>query len=127
MTAGTRAIGYVRVSTGEQGESGLGLKAQVAAIRSACEQRGWDLIGVRAEVKSGARADNRPVLAEVIRALRAGDADADAVIVAKLDRFSRSVVDAGRLLEEARRSERTGDRSECERHRDRRPVRPSCR
>jgi DNA invertase Pin-like site-specific DNA recombinase len=49
------------VSTGEQGESGLGLRAQVAAIR------------------------------------------ADAVVVAKLDRLSRSVVDAGRLLEEARK------------------------
>ena len=101
MTAGTRAIGYVRVSTGEQGESGLGLKAQVAAIRSACEQRGWELVAVREEVKSGARADNRPVLTDVIRALRAGEADA--VVVAKLDRLSRSVVDAGRLLEQARK------------------------
>ena len=101
MTAGTRAIGYVRVSTGEQGESGLGLKAQMAAIRAACALRGWELVAVREEVKSGARADNRPVLAEVFRALRAGEADA--VVVAKLDRLSRSVVDAGRLLEEARK------------------------
>ena len=92
---------YVRVSTGEQGESGFGLKAQVTAIRSACEQRGWELVAVREEVKSGARADNRPVLADVIRALRTGEADA--VVVAKLDRLSRSVVDAGRLLEEARK------------------------
>ena len=101
MTAGTRAIGYVRVSTGEQGESGLGLKAQAAAIRSTCEQRGWELIAVREEVKSGARADNRPVLADVLRTLRSGEADA--VVVSKLDRLSRSVVDAGRLLEAARK------------------------
>jgi len=100
VTPVTRAIGYVRVSTGEQGESGLGLKAQVAAIRAACEQRGWELVAIREEVKSGARADNRPVLTEVIRALRSGEADA--VVVAKLDRLSRSVVDAGRLLEQAR-------------------------
>ena len=52
-------------------------------------------------MKSGARADNRPVLADVTRALRAGEADA--VVVAKLDRLSRSVVDAGRLLEQARK------------------------
>lgn len=97
----TRAIGYVRVSTGEQGESGLGLQAQVAAIRSACEQRGWELVAVREEVKSGARADNRPVLTEVMKALRGGEADA--VVVSKLDRLSRSVVDAGRLLEAARK------------------------
>ena len=57
--AGTRAIGYVRVNTGEQGESGLGLKAQVAAIRAACALRSWELVEVREEVKSGARADNR--------------------------------------------------------------------
>jgi DNA invertase Pin-like site-specific DNA recombinase len=101
VTVPTRALGYVRVSTGEQGESGLGLKAQTAAIQLACEQRGWDLVEVREEVKSGARADNRPVLGEVLAALRRGDADA--VVVSKLDRLSRSVVDAGRLLEEARR------------------------
>ena len=101
MTAGTRAIGYVRVSTGEQGESGLGLKAQTAAIESACAQRGWELVEMREEVKSGARADNRPVLRDVLGALRRGEVDA--VVVAKLDRLSRSVVDAGRLLDEARK------------------------
>lgn len=98
---GTRAIGYVRVSTSEQGESGLGLKAQTAAIQAACEQRGWELVEVREEVKSGKRADNRPVLRDVLAALRRGEAEA--VVVAKLDRLSRSVVDAGRLLEEARK------------------------
>ena len=72
-----------------------------AAIEAACEQRGWDLVSIREEVKSGSRADNRPVLTEVLAALRRGEADA--VVVAKLDRLSRSVVDAGRLLEEARK------------------------
>ncbi len=101
MTAATRAIGYVRVSTGEQGESGLGLKAQIAAVGAACEQRGWELVAIREEVKSGSRADNRPVLAEVMSALHRGEAEV--VVVAKLDRLSRSVVDAGKLLEEARK------------------------
>ena len=101
MSAPTRAIGYVRVSTGDQGESGHGLRAQEAAIQAACALRGWELVGVREEVKSGARADNRPLLGDVLASLRRGDADA--VVVAKLDRLSRSVVDAGRLLEEARK------------------------
>ena len=101
MSGGVRAIGYLRVSTGEQGESGLGLRAQEASIRLACKQRGWDLVEVREEAKSGSRADNRPVLREVLATLRGGGADA--VVVAKLDRLSRSVVDAGRLLEEARK------------------------
>ena len=56
---------------------------------------------MREEVKSGTRADNRPVLREVMAALRRGEADV--VVVSKLDRLSRSVVDAGRLLEEARK------------------------
>ncbi len=73
----------------------------MAAIRAACALRGWELVAVREEVKSGARADNRPVLREVLAALRRREADA--VVVAKLDRLSRSVVDAGRLLEEARK------------------------
>jgi len=47
---------------------------------------------VREEVKSGARAENRPVLGEVMAVLRRGEADA--VVVAKLDRLNRSVVDA---------------------------------
>jgi DNA invertase Pin-like site-specific DNA recombinase len=41
------------------------------------------------------------VLREVLGALRRGEAEA--VVVAKLDRLSRSVVDAGRLLDEARK------------------------
>ena len=52
-------------------------------------------------MRPGSRADNRPVLGEVLSALRRGEVNA--VVVAKLDRLSRSVVDAGRLLEEARR------------------------
>jgi DNA invertase Pin-like site-specific DNA recombinase len=72
------------------------------AIRAECERRGWKLVGeVREEIKSGSKAANRPVLQEVLAALRRREADA--VVVAKLDRLSRSVVDAGKLLYEARR------------------------
>jgi DNA invertase Pin-like site-specific DNA recombinase len=39
-------LGYVRVSTAEQADSGAGLEAQRAAIRLACDQRGWELVGV---------------------------------------------------------------------------------
>jgi DNA invertase Pin-like site-specific DNA recombinase len=72
------------------------LKAQIAAIEAACAVRGWELVGIREEVKSGARADNRPVLADVMRGLRGGEADA--VVVAKLDRPSRWHLKAWRPL-----------------------------
>ncbi len=38
-----QAIGYVRVSTDEQGNSGAGLASQRAAIQRECEHRGWQL------------------------------------------------------------------------------------
>lgn len=103
MTAGTRVLGYVRVSTEEQGESGLGLAAQRRAIEAECDRRGWQLADVREEVKSGARAENRPVLGEVLSQLHRGEANA--IVVAKLDRLARSVAD---FCDLARRGERQG-------------------
>ena len=41
-----RVIGYVRVSTDEQGVSGAGMEAQRQAIAAECQRRGWTLIGV---------------------------------------------------------------------------------
>jgi len=82
-------VGYCRVSTAEQGRSGLGLEAQRDAIRAACTIRGWDEPDIRTEVKSGGRASNRPVLRDVLRDLKRGDV----LVVAKLDRLARSTAD----------------------------------
>ncbi len=97
---GGRVIGYVRVSTEEQGSSGAGLDAQRAAIRAECERRGWALVRVEEDVLS-ARTMNRPGLRSALESCRSGEVDG--VVVAKLDRLSRSIVDFGNLLEEARR------------------------
>jgi DNA invertase Pin-like site-specific DNA recombinase len=96
-------IGYLRVSTEEQGESGLGLEAQRRAIEAECERRGWELVAVREEVKSGARAENRPVLRDALAQLRRREANA--IVVAKLDRLARSVAD---FCDLAKRGERQG-------------------
>lgn len=90
-------LGYARVSTAEQAESGLGLDAQERAIREACDRRGWQLVEVlRDEGKSGKSLD-RPALEEALRRIAAGEVGG--LVVAKLDRLSRSTVDSGLLFE----------------------------
>jgi DNA invertase Pin-like site-specific DNA recombinase len=98
MEAGTRAVAYVRVSTSEQGTSGLGLAVQETAIRSYCERRGWVLAAVRSEVASGAKGKPRPVLDQALDELREGDV----LVVAKADRLARSLSAYVRLIERAR-------------------------
>jgi DNA invertase Pin-like site-specific DNA recombinase len=96
-----QVVGYVRVSTSEQGKSGAGLEAQRAAIAAACEQRGWTLVAVEEDVASGKSRTRRPGLDAAIGACERGEAAG--LIVSKLDRLSRSVIDFASLLERARR------------------------
>ena len=94
-----RVIGYTRVSTEEQGDSRAGLEAQEAAIRAEVERRGWDLVDLRSDVASGKSLRKRDRLGETLRDLGAGQADA--LVVAKLDRLSRSVLDFAGIMEMA--------------------------
>ena len=84
-------ISYLRVSTGRQARSGLGLEAQRAAVARFAEAEGFELSAEFLEVESGKGADaldRRPKLSEAL-------ADAKRrrcpVLVAKLDRLSRDV------------------------------------
>src|SRR4051794_20652134 len=86
-----RAIGYCRVSTGDQVDSGLGLAAQRAALETEAARRGWALEVVTEEGASGKDIQGRPVLLEVMD--RLDRHEADVLMVAKLDRLSRSVHD----------------------------------
>lgn len=91
------ALGYARCSTQEQADAGNGLAAQEKAIRAECERRGWQLLDIaRNEGHSGMSLD-RPALHQALQ--RIADGEAGGLVVAKLDRASRSVVDFGRLLE----------------------------
>lgn len=98
MGEGDRVVGYIRVSTEEQGQRGAGLEAQRRAIRAECERRGWQLVRIEQDVLSG-RSMNRPGLLSALEACRSGGVSG--IVVAKLDRLSRSLVDFAGLLAEA--------------------------
>ena len=87
-------VTYLRVSTERQGQSGLGLEAQRAAVAAHVLGRG-EVIAEFVEVESGKRAD-RPELARALaEAKRAGAV----LLIAKLDRLARNVAFIANLLE----------------------------
>jgi len=93
-----RALGYCRVSTGGQVDSGAGLDAQRAALQAEADRRGWKLELVIEDGLSGKNL-NRPALSAALARLDNGAADV--LMVSKLDRLSRSVKDFGVLLDRA--------------------------
>ena len=85
------AVAYLRVSTQEQGRSGLGLEAQRAAIRAFAKREGITVNTWHAEIETGKGADaleRRPKLAEALRVAKQLRVP---VLVSKLDRLSRDV------------------------------------
>jgi DNA invertase Pin-like site-specific DNA recombinase len=94
MTNG-KFVAYYRVSTAQQGTSGLGLEAQQQAVRDHLNGGRWRLLREYTEVESGKRAD-RPKLLEAIVHSKATGAT---LIIAKLDRLSRNVAFISNLME----------------------------
>lgn len=82
----TSFVAYYRVSTDQQGRSGLGLEAQRAAVAARIHSVGGRLVDDFEEIESGKRND-RPQLAAALSACRAKRAT---LIVAKLDRLARN-------------------------------------
>lgn len=93
--AGTVVIGYLRVSTREQAESGAGLAAQRAAIQAEADRRGWTVRWVEDAGSSG-KSLRRDGITEALAILKRREASA--LVVAKLDRLSRSVQDFAGVL-----------------------------
>lgn len=96
------AIGYVRVSTLEQSESGLGLEAQRQAIRTEAERQGWHLVAIHEDAGvSGKAMAKREGLSNALLAVQEhGDS---VLVVAKLDRLSRSMQDFATLMATSQR------------------------
>jgi len=93
-TKPTRAIGYVRVSTDEQG---ISLEAQRAKLEAYGQVYDLELVAVLTDEAVSAKSLDRPQLQQALRMLEADEADA--LLVVKLDRLTRSVRDLGSLLE----------------------------
>ncbi len=88
-------IAYYRVSTAKQGASGLGLEAQRKAVADYLNGGHWRIAAEFTEVESGRKAA-RPELEKALAAARLHKAP---LIVAKLDRLTRSVAFLSRLLD----------------------------
>jgi len=95
-----RAVGYIRVSTAQQGQRGNGLEAQRESIKRFAAAEGFTVIEWVKEVEMGKGYDameRRPKLAEALRTARKMKAP---LIVSKLDRLSRDVAFVCRLMAE---------------------------
>jgi len=92
----TRVIGYLRVSTDYQADEGVSLAAQRAKLEAYADLYGLELVAVYEDGGHSAKTLNRPALQAALAALEAGQAEG--LLVAKLDRLSRSVVDMGTLV-----------------------------
>jgi len=86
----TNAVGYLRVSTSEQGRSGLGLAAQRQAIEDFAKNEGIAIIGWHEDIQTGKGADALAQRPGLRAALRVAKAAKGPLIVAKLDRLARN-------------------------------------
>ena len=92
-----KGVIYARVSTTEQGESGLGLESQISRCSAYATRSDIEIVDVVSEVQSGKNINKRPLLMSILERLKSGELEV--LIVAKLDRLSRSVIDLCSILE----------------------------
>ena len=91
-----KAVGYTRVSTDKQADHGVSLEAQVEKIRAMAVVQGAELLDVITDAES-AKSLDRPGMTRLLAMVDRGEVQT--VIITKLDRITRSVVDLGTLLE----------------------------
>jgi DNA invertase Pin-like site-specific DNA recombinase len=82
-----RLVAYLRVSTAKQGDSGLGLEAQEAAIRAHVAATGCVRLATYTEVESGRKSDRTELGHAIAHAKRAKAT----LVIAKMDRLSRNL------------------------------------
>ena len=90
------AVALYRVSTTEQGQSGLGPEAQQASVRAFVASQGWTLVAEHRDVASG-KDDRRPGFQAALLKCRQLGA---VLVAARLDRITRRAHTLSQLLEE---------------------------
>jgi DNA invertase Pin-like site-specific DNA recombinase len=96
-----KAIGYVRVSTDKQADRGVSLEAQTEKVRAMAVVKDAELLDVIVDAGESAKSLQRPGMARLLDLV---DRKAvDVVIIAKLDRLTRSVADLAELLKRFKR------------------------
>lgn len=95
--ASTVAVGYVRVSTDQQADSGVSLEAQAEKIGAMATVHGVELLEIITDAGASAKTIDRPGLNKLLKLVESGNVST--VIIAKLDRLTRSVKDLAELLE----------------------------
>ena len=95
-----KAIIYTRVSTAEQGKSGLGLDSQLAIVSEFCRAENYEVLAHYSETETGSgkdALDKRPILA---KALQHAKKEGAVLMVSKLDRLGRNVSFISALMEQ---------------------------
>lgn len=95
-SACTRAVGYVRVSTDMQALEGVSLDAQREKLRAYCKLHEIELIGICCDEGLSASTLDRPGLQSALKLLEGGKANT--LLVVKLDRLTRSLLDLDTLV-----------------------------
>ncbi|MBI5493756.1 MAG: recombinase family protein [Deltaproteobacteria bacterium] len=93
----TRTVAYIRVSTDKQADKGVSLEAQRAKVEAYATLYDLDIVDVVVDAGVSAKTLDRPGLNRALGMLKSGAADA--LLVVKLDRLTRSVVDLGTLVD----------------------------
>lgn len=88
---------YVRVSTDEQAKEGFSIPAQRERLRAFCESQGWEIVQEYIEEGWSAKDLNRPQMQRLLKDIKKGNIDI--VLVYRLDRLTRSVLDLYLLLQ----------------------------
>jgi DNA invertase Pin-like site-specific DNA recombinase len=92
-----KVLGYVRVSTEEQASNGQSLSAQKAKLEGYAALYDLELVGIIEDAGQSAKSLNRPGLQDALNRLRKGEAQG--LLIAKLDRLTRSVGDWQDLID----------------------------
>ena len=97
----TRTIAYLRVSTAGQADHGVSLDAQRAKVEAYAALYDLELVDVAVDAGISAKSLDRPALSGALARLESGEVEA--LLVVKLDRLTRSVVDLGSLVDRCNR------------------------